>query len=195
MFLLLHCNVKNTFAEHSDHSLNLTGEMVDALMMAGWTLIVGHEHQGYELRSGRIKVVGNQFPSSVSDCLFEDSKRAVILRDGKVGYMPTWGPVGSFAQIDWQDLADVPEDVTWQFIRVEGDATAAQAADAVSAIAKFRQKSKAFVVTNAVKVEGHQMIDDIAIDTVESIKAFDVMSALMKHLDEREQGVVRSLLS
>lgn len=193
--LLLHCNYKNGFAENSDHSLNLGDDQIGALIKGGWKLVLGHEHVGYELRGGRVTVVGNQFPSSVIDCLGNFKKHALRISDvGEMSYVKTWDAKDSFTRVEWTALQDVPSDA-FQFIRVEGEATAAQAAEAVSAISKLRQRSSAFVITNAVKVEGVAAAEEMAADSIENIKAFDVVGAIMEQLTEKEQEVVRSLLS
>jgi metallophosphoesterase superfamily enzyme len=189
-YLLLHCNVKNTFAEHSDHSLNMTDEILTGLMKAGWTLIVGHEHQGYELRSGRVIVVGNQFPSSVADCIGDEDKFAIEITKAGVEYRKTWCAAESYAEIDWQELADTNA----SFIRVVGDATAEQSVDVVSAISKYRQKSNALVITNAVKVDGVVGMDEMAAESIEGVKSFDVLAAILENLDEREAKTVKELI-
>ena len=89
MYLLLHCNYKNGFAENSDHSLNINDEQVGKLMVAGWNLVLGHEHIGYELRGGRVIVVGNNFPSSIADCIGDPVKNALIIDDAGHRYVQT----------------------------------------------------------------------------------------------------------
>lgn len=192
-YLLLHCNVKNTFAEHSDHSLNLTDDLLAKLMVAGWTLIVGHEHQGYTLRGGRVVVVGNQFPTSVADCIGETSKHALRIMDSGIEYIETWSAADSYAEVHWRDLAEYAGEE--EFIRVVGDATAAESADVISNISKFRQRSNAYVITNAVKVEGVAALDEMSDDAVENIKAFDVLGTIFEHLDGREVETVKELLA
>ena len=189
--LLLHANVKNNFAEHSDHSLNLSNEALAGLMEAGWTLVVGHEHIGYTLRGGRIVVVGNQWPTSVSDCIGDEDKQAVRIQDGKLDYIETWKAEGNYAEIDWRDLTATEA----KFIRVVGDATAAEAADVISAISQYRQRSDAFVITNAVKVEGVEALDEIAAEAVGSIKTFDVLGAIYEMLEDKEVETVKGLLA
>lgn len=191
-YLLLHCNYKNGFAENSDHSLNIDDEQVGALMRAGWTLILGHEHVGYTLREGRVIVVGNQIPSSVSDCLGEKEKFALHLDCGKVKKVSTWRPDGSFIEADWRELPDL---TGYQFIRVTGDASAMEAADVIKTIAKLRQTSDAFVISSAVKIEGHAMSEDMTKESIESIRAFDVVGAILGELTEPEQAVVKGLLN
>jgi len=190
-YLLLHCNYKNTFADHSDHSLNLSDDQVGALMEAGWSLIIGHEHIGYSLRDGRVLVVGNQFPSSVSDCLGNQTKHAVLLTDNGLEMVQTWSRDVSYVEADWRAL----DGVKAQFIRVTGEATSAEAAEVIKAISTLRQTSDAFVITNAVKVAGHDMSGEKAAESIENLKAFDVVGAIMAELNEQEQEVVKGLMA
>ena len=192
-YLLLHCNVKNTFAEHSDTSLNLTDELLGKLMIAGWTLIVGHEHQGYTLRGGRVIVVGNQWPTSVADCIGEKSKNALVITETSCFTVPTWQAEGNYAEVNWRDIAEYVGEA--RFIRVVGEATSAESADVIAVISRFRQKSDAYVISNAVKVDGVAALDDLAADAIGDVKAFDVLGAIMEHLDEKQQQTVKGLLA
>lgn len=189
-YLLLHCNYKNTFAEHSDHSLNISDEQVGALMVAGWSLIIGHEHIGYSLRCGRVLVVGNQFPSSVSDCLGNKDKYAVRITSRGLEMVPTWSRDGYYLEVDWRQIGCAGAD----FIRVTGEATSAEAAEVIRSISALRQSSDAFVISNAVKVAGHDMSGEKAAESIENLKAFDVVGAIMAELSEQEQEVVKGLM-
>jgi len=191
-YLLLHCNYKNTFADHSDHSLNLSDDQVGALMEAGWSLIIGHEHTGYSLRGGRVLVVGNQFPSSVSDCLGNQTKHAVRLTDNGLELVQTWSRDGFYLEVDWRQIE---EGAGADFIRVTGEATSAEAAEVIKAISTLRQTSDAFVVSSAVKVAGHDMSGEKAAESIENLKAFDVVGAIMAELNEQEQEVVKGLMA
>lgn len=190
-YLLLHANYKNGFAENSDHSLNLCDDQVGNLMRAGWTVVLAHEHIGYELRGGRVIVVGNQIPSSISDCIGEKSKRALIIDESGHRFVETWNAKGAYIETDWQHLDVGNAD----FIRVVGEATAAQAADVVGVISKLRQNINAFVITNAVKIEGNEMLSEMTLDSVENIRAYDVMEAILKALTEEEGEIVKGLLN
>jgi len=190
-YLLLHCNIKNTFAENSDTSLNVNDTQLGNLMRAGWTVVDAHEHQGYELRGGRVIVVGNQIPSSISDCIGEKSKRALIIDESGHRFVETWNAKGAYIETDWQHLDVGNAD----FIRVVGDATSAQAADVVNVISKLRQNINAFVITNAVKIAGNEMLSEMALDSVENIRAYDVMEAILKELTEEEGEIVKGLLA
>lgn len=187
-YLLVHCNYDNKFAVQSDHSLNMSVDQ--AARCKAKYIIFAHEHQARKALNGKVFVAGNQFPTSVADCLGNDSKSMTMLTGGAPVRVDTWHREGNYAEQDWRDLKDDGS----KFIRVVGDAVATEAADVVSAIAKFRNKSKALVITNAVKVEGAADGEQIQI-TLEQVKSFDVLSALLECLDEREQGVVKNLLS
>lgn len=198
-YLLLHCNVDSPFAEHSDHSLNLSQDQIDNLLCAGWTLIVGHEHQQRFVRGKRVIVPGNQIPTSVADCLHNpaNKKQYILLdeQDGILGWvLEDWMDMNTvFKVVDWRSI-DLDELEPYSFIRVEGNATSEEAADMVSTVAKLRQKSSAFVITNAVKVDGVAQMESLAEMSMENVSKFDIMEALLEELDEREREVVKGLL-
>ena len=183
-YLLLHCNYDNGFAVESDHSLNLSPAQAVAAPVAH--IVIAHEHQASERLEGKVHIPGNQFPSSVSDCLGNSTKKMAVLGDG-VGYSLTWDAQHSFSEQDWRNLEDRGE-----FIRVVGKASAEQAADVVSTIAKFRNKAKALVITNAVDIEGVEDGEQIEI-SVEKLKTFNVFEALLEVLDPPEQEKVKAL--
>jgi metallophosphoesterase superfamily enzyme len=199
-FLFLHCNYDNKFAVQSDHSLNLSIEQARNLVADH--IIFGHEHQARSALSGKVIITGNQICTSIADCLGNDEKhflqvgldKRVSSRDGSSTRPDTrkvlaWQAQGDFVQLDWKDLKDDGA----RFIRVTGQATAAQAADVVSAISKFRSKSDALVISNAVVIEGVSDQDELDL-SVEQMAAFDVRSALMDLLNEDERKVVTKLL-
>ena len=195
-YLLLHCNYCSTFAEHSDHSLNISAVQVTALADAGWHLILGHEHQARSLPHATI--VGNQWPSSISDCLGHGSaqkdgkKKALRITGGELIPIPTWDAAEDYTEMDWREI-DV--EATERFIRIVGDASAAEAEAAMSAIAKFRQKSPALVIGNAVKVEGVSVdMEGFEGSVGEAVKSFNVLEALLLQLEEDEAVVVRRLM-
>ena len=190
-YLLLHCNYRNNFTANSDHSLNLSENQVDQLMEAGWTLIIGHEHKGYTLRGGRVIVVGNQFPTSISDCIDDTEKCMLNLLYGGVEMITTWESAGQYEEIDWKDLEHSSTEA--KFIRVVGVASIGESSDVVRAMSKFRQASTAFIVSNAVKVESHTLSSDIEISSMEEIQSFNVFDALMSELSEDERDVIKQL--
>lgn len=197
--LLLHCNVMNPFADKADHSLNLQEEWCQRLT-ARHHLIVAHEHQRRSISMGKgISVLGNQWPSSVADCLSLAGQRgekfAHVWADGVVrDVIATWvqlDDVDGFAEVDWTDLAEAP---ARGFIRVTGHATAEAAADVITAIAKFRSKSPAFVVTNAVAVEGINNMGALTETSLEAIQSFNVLGALLELLEPEERKTIEEIL-
>lgn len=194
-WLLLHCNYKNTFAENSDHSLNLNDDQIGKLIMGGWKLVLGHEHQGYELRGSRVIVTGNQFPTSIADCLGEKGKRCLRTNGDAMEFVDTENMQNVFCEIDWRDLGNGPF-ILKHFYRIVGEASAAEAADVISAISRFRQQccEEVFCITNAVKIAGNEAMADMAEVSLENVKAYDVIAAIMEQLDEREAEVVKGLI-
>lgn len=198
--LYLHCNYDNSFAGQADHSLNLSRDQAKTLVKRGMTLILGHEHQGRTLMNDQVIIVGNQFPTSVSDCLRHgdaqaDGRKYCLLIDSEdMELIPTWSPrdsIGGFHEVDWRDLSSAPEGR--HFIRVTGTADSAEAAAVIKAISSLRQQSDAFVITNAVKVDGVQEVDAIA-ESIEDIKSVSVLDLLMEMLTEQQQAVIHQLL-
>lgn len=195
-FVLLHANYDNKWAEQADHSLNVSDEQAYAFNKGGVTLIFAHEHQSrlnkfpHEIgeKFGAVVCLGNQIPTSISDCLGNSEKYYWTLEEGKLVPHVFWESGGSYAELDWRNL-----DQDAQFIRIVGDATNAEAAQVIDAIHKFRQRSQAFVVTNAVKIDGIAEMGDLP-STFEVAKKFDVMEFVYKHLDEAEAGVIRGIV-
>lgn len=198
--LFLHCNFDNEFAGQADHSLNLARDQAKLLTKRDITIVMGHEHQGRTSLGDKVIIVGNQFPTSVSDCLThgdgqKDGRKYCLQIDGDdMELIPTWSfkdDVGGFAEVDWQDLASAPKGQ--KFIRVSGNCVSAQSADVIKAISKLRQSSEAFVITNAVKIEGVAGVADLA-ESVEDIRSVNVISMLLETLDDDQKVVVRKLL-
>lgn len=186
-YLFVHCNYDNKFAVESDHSLNMSREQAVALPVKH--IVFAHEHQGRENLGGKVQVIGNQFPSSVSDCLNNDTKRMMHIDLDGFSYIQTWKAFGDFAELDWRDLADTGA----RFIRVTGTASAGEAAQVVTAIAKFRSQSEALVITNAVVIEGQDNSEEINL-THEQITNFNVMDALLELLTEEEGTKIKTLM-
>lgn len=201
-YLLLHCNYDNTFAGAQDHSLNVSRAQVKDFKERGITVILGHEHQGRTMLGGALQIVGNQFPTSVADCLShgdaqKDGKKYALVVGGGLDLqkVQTWGPDdadGWFAECDWRELKEVSEDGRG-FIRVVGEASAAEAAMVIKEISAFRQRSQSFVVTNAVKIEGVEASGEELV-TQEDIRQIDVIALLLELLDEPQAAKVCELL-
>lgn len=193
--LILHANYDNKFTVNSDHSLNVSREKAMAFADAGITLIFAHEHQAKSDLDGKVRVLGNQWPSSIADCLNNEVKYCHALENGELIKSSTWSraDIGGYTEMDWRNLD--PDDETGNgFIRVVGEAAASEAEAVIEAISKYRAKSSAYVVGNAVKVAGMAEMNAMGEVSAESIKSFDVMSALLSELSEKEQEVVKGLV-
>src|SRR6266571_2250155 len=187
-FVFLHCNYDNGFAAESDHSLNITKEQCAALEAAGVSkIILAHEHQ-QGTRPNGVVIVGNQFPTSVSDCLGNTYKRALQIDGGQISEVVTWEDKGSYFECEWSKLDQIPEDA--QFVRVKGEASDEQAAAVLEAVSQLRKKHSAFVVTNAVVVNG-RALDVSAIEAVEQVQQFDVTEFLFDNLSADQVDYLR----
>jgi DNA repair exonuclease SbcCD nuclease subunit len=175
--LLVHCNFDNGFAQESDHSLNMSKEQ--ALACKAEKILFGHEHDSSTRMGGKVIIPGNQIPSSVMDCLRDEVKQYTTISDGTVKVVDYEKP--KFEIQDWKSLRDTGA----EFVRVSGKVTGDEAADAASAIARFRGASKAYVITNAVEVEQIGTEELVSL-SLEKISAFDVLAALKETLTTEE---------
>lgn len=189
--VLLHANYDNNFAAVSDHSLNVSEHQAKAFAAKGATLYFAHEHQARTALGGSVVVFGNQWPTSVADCLNNDQKFAHVMAGG-VTRIETWsmGASEGYCTLDWHAL-DV-KDMDAKFIKIVGDATSTEAGEVINAIAKFRSRSTAFVITNGVKIDGIVEAEALP-ESFEAAKAFDVMSFIKENTTPEEYAVVLSL--
>jgi DNA repair exonuclease SbcCD nuclease subunit len=190
-FVFVHANYANGFAAESDHSLNLSQEECVALEASGVSKIIfGHEHQQNTHPNG-VLIIGNQVPTSISDCLNNTYKRALQIDGGTISEVRTWEDRGSYFECEWTKLDQIPEDA--QFVRVKGEATDEQAAAVLEAISQLRKKHSAFVVTNAVVVNG-RALDVSAIEAVEQVQQFDVTEFLFDNLSAEQVAYLKPML-
>jgi len=198
-YVLLHANYDNKFAEQADHSLNVSAEQALEFTKKGASLVFAHEHQsrveiphGTPADGGSVVCLGNQIPTSVADCLGNNSKFYWSLDGNGLQKFECWkvGGDNGYQAIDWRDINQGATEA--KFIRVVGDAVNAEAAQVIDAIHRFRQKSNAFVITNAVKIEGIADIESLP-STFEAAKKFDVMEFVYGQLNEAEAEVIRKI--
>lgn len=189
-YMVLHANYDNKFAARSDHSLNVSRDLAMEVINAGSKLVFAHEHQARTDLAGQVIIMGNQWPTSIADCLGNDAKDCYGFRNGElVQVQQTWSHDGivdghGFTEIDWRELGDTSYPGA-SFVRVVGDATADEASEVVSTIAKFRQGTDHFVIANAVRVAGIVEVDELP-EAFEVAKKFDVMQYVRQHLDPHE---------
>ena len=184
-YLLLHCNYDNNFAKAADHSLNISREQCEKLPAD--VVFFAHEHYYREELRGKVFIAGNQFPSSVSDCLHKTDKFMTRLAD-KPERIMTWAKEG-YAEIDWRN----PEASDAQFIRFVGHCKPDEAAGMANVIAAYRRRSDAFVITNAVKVGEDTEGAELELASLEAINKFNVMDALKEYLSVEDVKILESL--
>lgn len=197
--LILHANYANNFADAGDHSLNVKNDVARDFINKGINLVFAHEHQsrvefpvGSREGDASLTVLGNQIPSSIADCLGNDSKFYWRIDEDGLNKHQFWSRQDEhgYVEINWRDLA-LGCDAA--FIRVNGDATSNEASEVIDAIHKFRVRTNAFVVGNSVKIDGIAEIDSLP-ETFEAAKKFDVLDFIYKQLDEAEADVIREIV-
>lgn len=189
--LFLHVNYDNKFAAQSDQSLNISKEQVAALPVN--RIISGHEHQ-YKL-ANKIILPGNQIATSVSDWVSNGTNKVYLQLSNHqdqpttIQEVPCASKDEEYIEVDWRNLSP---DIDQMFVRVVGDAEATEAAQAVSAIAAFRQVSPAYVITNAVNIALGAATGDFQ-TSLEQTRGFDVMTALRAYLTPEQFATVEGL--
>ena len=187
-YLFTHVNYNNLFAQEADHSLNLSETQARTLPVRH--VVFAHEHQQRAELDGKVIVIGNNICASISDCLGNTSKRMMIIEDdGSHRFVETWRAEGDYQECDWRELEDGA-----RFVRAVGTATAEEAATVMQTIARFRAKSSARVVGNAVKIASAAGESEFEL-THEQITEFNVREALREFLTEDENKKVDALLA
>lgn len=183
-YLLVHANYDNNFAKEADHSLNLSAEQIEKLPVE--TVFFAHEHYYREAR--KVFVAGNQFPASISDCLHKDMKCMSRLTNKGIERIQTWD-ASDYCEMRWDDI----QPTSARFIRFVGHAQPEQAAAVADVIARYRRMSEAFIVGNAVKIGTDTSQDEFELQSLEEVRAFDVMAALKDYLTEHEWNILKEL--
>ena len=180
-YLLLHCNFDCKYAV-GDHSLNLSREQAKKLVHGGREILIAHEHQARTPMVG-VRVMGNQFPTSVADCKGNDEKIATIITEEGVGHMLSWKAEGSFKDCTPTTIQE------GEFIRVSGNCKRHEFGQIVRDIAEYRKTSNAFVVSNAVKVETETM--ELSKEDVTKINVLELLlQAIPSQFQEKVRGCI-----
>ena len=186
-FLLVHANYHNCFAKESDGSLNLSEDQAKA--SKAQTIVFAHEHAPRKLLGGKVVVMGNQFPMSISDCLDGHDKFMHQIAGDKINPIKVWDRKTEYVEMDWRS----PEPTDAKFIRFIGTASAEESAAAADTVARYRKASEAYVVGNGIRVQTSEGQKQLEIESLEQVRAFDVMAALKDYLTEKEYGKLQSL--
>ncbi len=113
--LCLHCNYNLGF-EMNETTLNLSEDQAKVLLGKGFDyILLGHEHNQAEYLDGRVKIIGNTFPTSMSDI----ADKRVLIWDGQTfNEEVIWHKDTGYIECDWRDLPDRSDA---QFIKVIGE--------------------------------------------------------------------------
>lgn len=189
-FLFVHANYDNNFAAEADHSLNVSAEQAAELHRTFRFVVFGHEHQASQHKGNGVLVVGNQFPTSISDCLGNDRKKALQLHGNVIHEVETWTAQGSYYECQWTQTHMVPEGS--QFVRLVGEASDEQASEVLEAVSRLRKAHDAFVISNAVTING-RALDTSANDALEEVQKFSVLDFICEHMTEPQAETLRTL--
>ena len=187
-YLLLHCNWNNGFANELDHSLNLSAEV--AASIPAKHIILGHEHAPASHLNGKVVIPGNQYPSSIADCLSRSNKHYLEVDNEGIKFRKTWD-AERYVELDWRNVYAADAD----FIRVVGIAEPHEATQALDTVINLRKVSEAFIVGGAIKIKDSDeaLNMDAALASVEVVRAFDVEKALREILKPEQIAAVESL--
>lgn len=185
-YVLLHCNYDNHFAKEADHSLNVSAERAAEFAAKGIQLVFAHEHKPRDV--GNCRIIGNQIPSSIADCLDNDIKRYATLGEDGLTYH-TFGLVNDiYREIDWKD---VHRSIYKPFVRVTGTAEFHEAAEVLEVLSEARKlHPSAYVIGNAVKV-GNVSFESDTPDVLESIDIYKMVTdGVPRELSDRLDEVM-----
>jgi len=177
--LVTHCNFNNSFACEKDHSLNLTPEQAALFDL----VISGHEHERRTVNN--VVMLGSVLPCNIT----ETGDKFYYTWDGadQLQAHLVWSS-SNYIEIDWRSL----EQIDYQFIRVVGEASADEAAQVIQELSDFRKKSKAFMITNSVKV-GKLEIGELE-DSASDLSLFDPIKALKSVLSKEHREQLEEVL-
>lgn len=179
--VVTHCNVDNYFA-NGDHSLNLSLPQIMEFEKKDCEVLAAHEH--HQRQYHNVVVIGNQFPSSVADCL-SWPKRAAVIDGGKISFVETWDG-RDYIDLDWRDIKQTEH----KFIRVSGECQAAEYPAVISKIKELRRASDAFVISSAVKPQ----VKEKELLTKEEVTNFNILQLLLETVDEAYKEEIRSCM-
>lgn len=182
--IFFHCNYDNNFAAQSDQSLNLSKEQADRLRVE--RVILGHEHNPRKL--GKVLIPGNQIASSVSDWLHSGDKQFIVVTAS--------GAVLEKASVKAAEFVEMPYDklelTNHKFIRVVGRVASSDHSKLITALNRFRLKSSALVISNAVEAVSDDTKELVA-QSLESVKAFSVWDSLKEILTADEIKILEKV--
>lgn len=163
----LHCNYQ-IGREMQDTALNLTPELTTRCLSVFHTILLGHEHAPAEHHGGRVRIIGNTFPTSFADI----SDKRVLLYDTETGQFESvttvrkdevlWsGPASALTQ------ALAAGRLQGHFLDVEDDLPPGEAFKLVGRV--FKEQERVLALRLRVKDGEKKEKKLLEIDSVESL--------------------------
>lgn len=187
--LLVHCNYDSFFATEQDHSLNMSKEQAEKF----GTVIFAHEHTSnqIDLKETIVWILGCQTPTSIADCKHAAELTATTfdLDTGDLERVTVNNVENLYSEINWHNL-ELEQQV--MFARICGVATAEEAGKATQAVSKFRKDNDAFIVTNAIEIEGMTCECDIE-EATEEISNMNIVEMLFDELKDWQVTSIKKI--
>jgi len=169
--VFLHCNYDNYFATEADHSLNLSKEQKEQLRYKGSRIFLGHEHTFNT--DDEVFRFGCTLPTSIADCIGGE-KVYWIFDENYLAPETAWIET-DFIDVNYADLDTIGDQ---HFIRISGECAIEEFQKISRDISKLRAESKAFIISNNVKVLSSNK-DILSLEEVTKINVIDMLLELI----------------
>lgn len=176
--LITHCNYENNFAVEKDHSLNLTKAQAKKFKM----VISGHEHNARTISN--VHMIGSFTPCNVGEAAVQ--KQSNILNPATLLLAPMITGLHGYEEIHWKNLNGP---VLVGFLKIVGEATAAEAPTVLSKIAALRKASPSscYMIQNAVTVESIEL-GDLEGASFESVDTMELLGNILSDKHKNRLG-------
>jgi DNA repair exonuclease SbcCD nuclease subunit len=176
--LCIHCNYNLTFDSVQDTSLNLTSTAADLLLADFHFIFSGHEHVPVDHHNGRVRIVGNPYPTSFSDI----SDKLVLIYDSETGEVTSQHTLSGERMLWKGRLSEMPENVEAKFLDLEDDLPRG---DGFKAVTKLYKSSDVFAIRLRAPQAEEEDKTVAKIETMESLP-----EVVRKDLQENRPGLL-----
>lgn len=176
--LCIHCNYNLTFDSVQDTSLNLTSTAADLLLADFHFIFSGHEHIPADHHNGRVRIVGNPYPTSFSDI----SDKRVLIYDSVTGEVSSQHTLSGDRMLWKGKLSELPEGTDAKFLDLEDDLPRG---DGFKAVTKLYKSSDVFAIRLKAPQAEEEDTTVAKIETMESLP-----EVVGKDLQENRPGLL-----
>lgn len=147
--LCLHCNYNFPEERLNEATLNLTKDMAETMLDKFDYVLMGHEHIPAEHFGGRLIILGNTHPTSLSDI---SDKRIAFFENGRLRFEKIWDKSKGYAEFDCDAL---PTQTEANFARVKGEVDAGGMLNVMKDVsAMWRRSPNLYVLKMEVAIKG-----------------------------------------